>query len=1370
MPNPKEEKQLRENLFKSFLGEKPFANGLIACGDKINVEYKKPLGLTEEQAMLAVLGAIMDEKVLEQTACASSASPKQSTYQWIPVHMIRDFPNHDEERSINYHDAINDGRRNVASAFAAFEKGDKTEVFKLIERASKCITNEFITRHVGGELWQNTNAAMHLVKAASTTPEMKQLTGFDSLMEDFFDEKQKISDLYDATQVLEDGPEKQANNQLLKKYDKEIADAAYSNVEDERLDEIMPINPDSELPDYKLLMNEEYADNLYNGKREYIRTHKFGANEAEKAQGEREWNEYKETLYEKNKKTIEKALEFRETFEEKIEKVAKENGLNNYKIVNKESFANRDHGVFARALAKPLYLIEPTSGKILRLSTLDKLDIKAEFVDKLPHDAGRDTRDLGNLYSNAALQSLKDSEKYREEIEDCENEEVIAAFNNLKDALGSHFENFDEVAKDDIIAFAGAFNESLAGLDEKVQKRLKQFTQGIDKNFSEAKTNSKEYHDNIRDYRINTHPIDNESVIKNSNEYTASMELLNLANSEKPVGNRSTEAELHFGKFLGKFDDDANKALKDLYDLTKTLYTRDEDGNYPKFDSEIQKNLLNAYHKVNATLSKDFESPVMKHNASQIKTMLGRDIGTLTGIAPNGDKSLADEIGTSNVIRVDTKGKKLDHVGARSNRREAMEINKDGKPVQGFFTKEKTFSRKNIQPQLDSIKEYVLESKHPELLDLVMFCYEQTYLNIGNETQDVIGAVRKYYETNTYNGKTATNDIIEGAKLFVGEVEDNISIEDKLHLDSILNVKYQYGKFTIDANEDSNITDRNIAMSKVATLLNVPNLLARAERMEIDDGENIYSGIFMEKAVGKDFKHIMPEDAEKFENPLDDPGFKKQVADMQILDFVCQNIDRHRENFFLQFSEDGKKIVGVQGIDNDLSFGRILQGDREAIGDAANLFAQINVVSESMKESLFAINGETLKNALSDTGLTPDEIEAAAGRLEKVKNAITQKKIEVLTDEDFKKRSFESFKTEGVRTGTMFNRIALAFEEHFKESLQRNKEDALENAGKKLKFEKLNEMGGISPAQFEKDSVKANDYLAKIAASQKSIWGKGSAEFRNLEEAMKAYKETLDAFPKDPSDEDYRKMQAMLEGVSEAAKIYGDSKANVKHPNRRMRDRLELAKNIKETFDGRLKEFKDGLHKRDEIAVEEMNAKFKATANKLSNFDGMAFDKKSEYLKLGMNENVAEMQSNAFVAEQMFKAMGEGKIPLDHLAKKELVAKMVLNDLILRERLSMNGGKAVEGEGFKDYKMGQFENMIANGQGKLLLDAIGNLNVVENASKNMTIEDAKKLAVSGGVGEISNNVLNTITTGVNLVKGAPANENVVEQEQPVIDI
>ena len=61
------------------------------------------------------------------------------------------------------------------------------------------------------------------------------------------------------------------------------------------------------------------------------------------------------------------------------------------------------------------------------------------------------------------------------------------------------------------------------------------------------------------------------------------------------------------------------------------------------------------------------------------------------------------------------------------------------------------------------------------------------------------------------------------------------------------------------------------------------------------------------------FNQLTPE---KIQNS---PFLKKDIANLQILDWLCGNPDRHFHNIFYKFDEAGN-VTGVVGIDNDLSF------------------------------------------------------------------------------------------------------------------------------------------------------------------------------------------------------------------------------------------------------------------------------------------------------------------------------------------------------------------------------------------------------------------------------------------------------------------
>lgn len=57
----------------------------------------------------------------------------------------------------------------------------------------------------------------------------------------------------------------------------------------------------------------------------------------------------------------------------------------------------------------------------------------------------------------------------------------------------------------------------------------------------------------------------------------------------------------------------------------------------------------------------------------------------------------------------------------------------------------------------------------------------------------------------------------------------------------------------------------------------------------------------------------------------DSKGCFKQIADLQALDFLCGNVDRHDGNFSFQISKDRPpRVLGIKGFDNDTSFGDLI--------------------------------------------------------------------------------------------------------------------------------------------------------------------------------------------------------------------------------------------------------------------------------------------------------------------------------------------------------------------------------------------------------------------------------------------------------------
>ena len=87
----------------------------------------------------------------------------------------------------------------------------------------------------------------------------------------------------------------------------------------------------------------------------------------------------------------------------------------------------------------------------------------------------------------------------------------------------------------------------------------------------------------------------------------------------------------------------------------------------------------------------------------------------------------------------------------------------------------------------------------------------------------------------------------------------------------------------------------------------------------------------------------------------------RSLADLQIIDYLCLNEDRHPGNLMYQVNQEGI-ITGIQGIDNDSSFGR------RRCGQVEN--SALKVISKTMADKVKKLSPEMLRFALRGRGLS----------------------------------------------------------------------------------------------------------------------------------------------------------------------------------------------------------------------------------------------------------------------------------------------------------------------------------------------------------------------------------------------------------------
>ena len=202
--------------------------------------------------------------------------------------------------------------------------------------------------------------------------------------------------------------------------------------------------------------------------------------------------------------------------------------------------------------------------------------------------------------------------------------------------------------------------------------------------------------------------------------------------------------------------------------------------------------------------------------------------------------------------------------------------------------------------------------------------------------------------------------------------------------------------------ETSKLDKRNSAMSMVADLLGFGKLVAGSRNLHVKDPKTgkILSGTFMENADGLDLKSTDPKVMDKFANlTLNNiegvHSLTKDLANLQIIDFICGNADRHLANMLYKFDANGN-LIGVVGIDNDSSLGK---GDHTRFLSGISM-DNLSVITKEMADAVEKMNAEELKVMLYGYDLNTNEVDNAINRLNALKQKI-QKDREFYKDVPF---------------------------------------------------------------------------------------------------------------------------------------------------------------------------------------------------------------------------------------------------------------------------------------------------------------------------------------------------------------------------------
>ena len=105
----------------------------------------------------------------------------------------------------------------------------------------------------------------------------------------------------------------------------------------------------------------------------------------------------------------------------------------------------------------------------------------------------------------------------------------------------------------------------------------------------------------------------------------------------------------------------------------------------------------------------------------------------------------------------------------------------------------------------------------------------------------------------------------------------------------------------------------NIATLRIAKFFGLESLIVNTEYVKlISNGKIVKTGILMDYASVWDFK--------KIQDRRISPGFQMSMSNLMILDSICSQRDRKIPDYFVDLSEIGNEVTGINAFDNDMSF------------------------------------------------------------------------------------------------------------------------------------------------------------------------------------------------------------------------------------------------------------------------------------------------------------------------------------------------------------------------------------------------------------------------------------------------------------------
>lgn len=434
-----------------------------------------------------------------------------------------------------------------------------------------------------------------------------------------------------------------------------------------------------------------------------------------------------------------------------------------------------------------------------------------------------------------------------------------------------------------------------------------------------------------------------------------------------------------------------------LYKMQLQYIRRNNQGSYIPMTKDECEEILKLHNECLNSLTRLYTDNTVYYDCKNLTTLLTQNRNQLKALAQEKLPPLAKVMRSALKPTIELTERSQNIIGDAMSSREAVEYtDEQGVIHRGFFTEEvhETTLKDDIEATIVQLKD-----KYPE--------YEKDLHIIlpDNDRDTVIETCKTLIQYYNYTSTGNNDKADELLYNFINETKwasDNVKNSQKFKtmlIESIDKIKPLTKKINQHiVLEDSGIktgdelSGRASAMSDIALALGFPDLIVESRRVTIKIGDKKVNGVMMEGAAPdmKDPAYLTENDpffSKKIIDQLDSKDVICSFADLQILDFLCGNTDRHATNFFWKqdlSDPENPKLLGVQGIDNDTSFGAITDGGHLKLAYHGNL----KIITQKMADAVSSLSKYNLYQLLKQYPLNDEQINAAEKRLELLQSMI----------------------------------------------------------------------------------------------------------------------------------------------------------------------------------------------------------------------------------------------------------------------------------------------------------------------------------------------------------------------------------------------